>query len=444
MRDLIMLGMFLLLVVLAVRHAFGAYLLWGWAGLLAVHTLMYGFMRDVQYAQWFAVITLGLVIARQFSREPLVFLPLDSAQIVMLLLGVQCILAATFAYAGLTRNWELCTNMLKTLVYALLMPCLVIDRLRLHAMLLMLALSSGFHGLLEGLKMIVSGGAHLSQGNSKLGDRNHFAVMVAMAIPLLVYLYTWSKHRLVRWGFLGAIVVNLLAVVSTQSRAGLLTLGALAVWYALMSRRKVLGLLMIASATLGLLAAAPEHWTERMQSISAADQDSSFLGRVIAWKRASAIALNNPILGGGFHSVQAPALFEQYRYAEGFMGFVETPPATYPAAAHSIYFEILGDLGFPGLFLLLFLIGIPFAVARKLAVMTRSTPQLLWLRDLSFALAASMVAYAVGGSSISAAYFELPYLIVGLSAVALRLARAQVPENRPFKPSAIPSVPKTS
>lgn len=421
MRDLAMLALFGVLIVLALRHTFGAFLLWGWAGLLAVQTLMYGYMRDVQYVQWFALATLLLLMTRRQSDEGISFPPLDGSQILMLVLGFHAVLAATFAYPGLSRNWELCTNLLKTLLYCLLIPCLVTDRYRLHAVLLMLALSAGFHGVLEGLKFVASGGGHLSQGNQKLGDRNHFAVLVAMIIPILVYLYTWSKHRITRWVLMGGIVVNLLAVIATQSRAGLLTLAALALWYVLMSRRKLLGLIAIAVAAGGLLAVAPDQWTERMQTIKTADQDGSFMGRVIAWKRASAIAVENPVFGGGFHSVQAPSLFQEFRYKQGFLGFVDTPPGTYAAAAHSIYFEILGDMGFPGLFLLLLLIAIPFRNALKLAALTRRFPDLLWLRDLGFALAATMLAYAVGGASISAAYFELPYIIVGLSAVALRI-----------------------
>ncbi len=435
MRDLAMLGLFVVLVGLAFRNVFGAYLLWGWAGLIAVQTFMYGFMRDVQYVQWFALITLLTLLLRKDTDPLITFPPLDTSQKLMLVLGFHALLAATFAYSGLARNWELCTNLLKNLLYCLLIPCLVVNRLRLHAMVIMLALSAGFHGILEGLKFVASGGGHLSQGNEKLGDRNHFAVLVAMALPLLVYLHAWSKHRIARWVVLGALVINLLAVIATQSRAGLLTLGALAIWYALMSRRKVLSLLAIVVAAGGLLAVAPDQWTDRMSTIKTADQDSSFMGRVIAWKRASAIAMNNPVFGGGFHSVQAPAIFEEYRDQQGFLGFVDTPPATYPAAAHSIYFEILGDMGFPGLFLLIALIALPFFVARKLARITRKAPELLWLRDLTFAFAAATLAYAVGGASISAAYFELLYLIVGLSAVSLRLAELHVSGRRLFSPN---------
>ncbi|KPF44262.1 hypothetical protein IP87_08355 [beta proteobacterium AAP121] len=435
MRDLLLLGMMALLIPLSMRNAFAAYLLWGWSGLIAVHTFAYGYMRGFQYVLVFALLALALLLAR---RDP-EMKPLrpDGVNVLMVCFGVHAIACASLAYAGINRNWEITIDLQKTLLYSMLMPMMVTSRFRVHAMVLMLALSAGFHGLVEGLKFIASGGGHLSQGNEKLGDRNHFAVLVAMGLPFLLYLVWYSKHKLIRLAALGALLVNLLSVIATQSRGGLLSLIALALYFVMTSRRKLQGLLGIAALGLVVLAVAPDSWTQRMDTIQTADQDSSFMGRVIAWKRASAIALEHPVFGGGIRSVQNPAVFEKYRYAQGFLGFVDTPPGHYAAAAHSIYFEVISDMGFVGLFLFLALASVPFVMAARIRKLCRELgPGAQWAQDLARMINAGMVAYLVGGASISAAYFEMAYIMISLSAVLYLLLKRELDGQRAPIPSA--------
>ena len=50
MRDWMIFGMMLFLVPLAFRNGYVAYLLWGWAGLAAIDSYLYGFMRSIQLA----------------------------------------------------------------------------------------------------------------------------------------------------------------------------------------------------------------------------------------------------------------------------------------------------------------------------------------------------------------------------------------------------------
>lgn len=416
MRDYMMLGAMLVLVPLAFRSVFGAYLLWGWAGLIAINTFMYGMMRTVPYVQVFAVITLVLVLANK-DKARKQFQP-DGTTILFIVFAIHAVFAAAFAYPDIPRNWELCTNLLKTLFFCMLMPMLVTSRFRIHAMVVIIALATAFHGLIEGLKFVSSGGAHLSQGNIKLGDRNHFAVMIAMNLPILLYLYQYANNRLAKFGYISVLIVNILSIISTQSRAGLLTVMGLALWVVLHSKRKVVGTFYILVLVAGVIAVAPESWTSRMDTIKTADEDSSFMGRVMAWKRGSAIAVENPVFGGGFHSVQAPSIFEYFRNKQGILGFIDTPTQYYPAAAHSIYFEILGDLGFMGLFLFLAIMISSFVNRLAIKKLARSAPEeARWASDLATLLTGCMLAYLIGGASISAAYFELPYILVMLMAV---------------------------
>lgn len=412
-RDLAVLGFMLVLVPLAFSHAYLAYLLWCWAGLVSLNSYLYGPMAGVPYVQVFALIGLVLLFVSK-DKHRLKWEP-NSTSIVFIFIMLHGLLSATFAYPGLDRNWELYTNVAKTLLFCLLMPMLASNRLRLYALVLVIILSLGFHGVLEGLKFVASGGAHLTKGIQKFGDNNHFAMVLVMVLPLILYVYKYAINKIVRVGCITSFCIICLAVISTNSRGGLLGLVAVALFLVMHSKRKVLGILSILFVASVMLAMAPQSWTSRMESIKEAEQDSSFMGRVTAWKRASAIAVENPILGGGYHAGQAPSIYYQFRDKPGILGFIDTPPSYYPAATHSIYFEILGDLGFLGLFLFLASLIISYRNFKKIQALTQEKAiELAWANDLSVALMAALLAFMVCGAALSAAYFEIPYILIML------------------------------
>jgi probable O-glycosylation ligase (exosortase A-associated) len=307
------------------------------------------------------------------------------------------------------------------------MTVLVTDRFRAYVVVLFIVLAMGYYGASEGLRFIGSGGAHISQGDVRLGDNNHFAVLVGASIPLMLYVLMYAQSRILKVLLLGLIVVTTLAVIATYSRGGMLTLAGMGLLLILRSRKKVLGFVLVAALAITVVAVAPDAWMNRMSSVKSADSDSSFMGRVKAWKRSSQIALDRPLTGGGFQSVQSAAVFERYRGAQGLLGWVETSMATYPAAAHSIYFECMGDMGFLGFTLFLMIMISPFvAFSRGKRLARRLGPGAQWAVDLLAMLTVGQFGYLMGGASISVAYFELAYLFVALSAAVVGILEAQV------------------
>jgi probable O-glycosylation ligase (exosortase A-associated) len=373
-------------------------------------------MVGVPYVQIFALITLFSLLFGKNKKQ--LKWTADGASIIFILILMHGLLSASLAYTGLARNWELYSNMVKTLLFCFLMPLLATNRLRIHALVLIVALALGFHGVLDGLKFIASAGTHTTSGIPKFGDNNHFALVLVMVLPLLLYFRKYSENRLVSFGFSAGFLLVSLAVISTNSRGGLLGLITVAFFLVIHTKKKVAGILGIFLVASIMLALAPDNWTDRMNTIKSAEQDSSFLGRVAAWKRASAIAVQNPVFGGGYHAGQAPSIFGDFRDKQGILGFVDTPPQNYPAATHSIYFEVLGDLGFVGLFIFLACFVNSYLSFKKIQSCVREKPvELAWATDLSVALMASILAYLVCGAALSAAYFEMPYIMVMLMEV---------------------------
>lgn len=413
MRDIAVFIYMIFFIPMAATNIFVAYLLWGWVGLVSLNEYLYGRMAAVPFVQVFAIITLVLLPFRM-SVDRISF-RLNRTSMLFIFLIIHCFLCALFAYPGLTRSWELFMNMFKTVVFCLLMPALVASRYRIHALVIAICIGVGYHGILDGLKFVASGGGHLALGVSKFGDNNHYAMVLVMVLPLFLYLYQYSRRRIVQIGFVGGVVVICFALIATNSRGGLLSLMATALWIVLKSRQKFKGLVAIGVVSLLMLQLAPERWFDRMDTIQSADSDASFMGRVTAWKRASAIALENPVFGGGLHAGQAQSIFEIFRYKEGLLGFVTTPNVGYAAASHSIYFEVLGDMGFVGLFIFLLCIANAFVTLREIRKMVKIRgPGTEWALDLANLLAASLIAFVIGGSALSAAYFELPYFVIML------------------------------
>ena len=202
MRDLMVLGFMLAMLPMALGNTFVAYVLWCWAGLISLNSFLYGFMRDLPYVQIFAMVALALVLTRK-DKESTKF----KSSLTTTLLMVFCahaLLVAIFAYEGLPRNWEMFFNILKTIVFLMLMPVLVTSRLRIHALVVIIVLGLGFHGVLDGLKFLASGGGHRAVGIAKFGDNNYQAMALAVTLPLLFYMASYAKIKWAKWGVGGS------------------------------------------------------------------------------------------------------------------------------------------------------------------------------------------------------------------------------------------------
>ena len=93
--------------------------------------------------------------------------------------------------------------------------------------------------------------------------------------------------------------------------------------------------------------------------------------------------------------------------------------------AHSIYFLTLGELGFPGLAVLLTFIFGNLVANRRLAneVRRRSIAHPAESLNLLACLSASVIAFATGGAFLSAIYYPHLYVVAGISAAGRRLVR---------------------
>ena len=246
-----------------------------------------------------------------------------------------------------------------------------------------------------------------------IGGNNELALALIVVIPLMRYLQLQQDNKWVKRGLTAAMGLSAIAALGTYSRGALLGVAAMGLFFWIKSDKKfVWGVLII---LLGIVALSlmPEQWWDRMNTIKTYDGDDSALGRINAWWMALNLAKSN-LLGGGF-MIYEKAVFEIY-----------APDPLRVHAAHSIYFQVLGEHGFIGLFIWLSIGVATWLTARSLIKHGKSDPRYEWAGLLGAMVQVSMIGYAVTGAFLSLTYFDLPYNIAVAAMLALHFVRQDI------------------
>ena len=245
-----------------------------------------------------------------------------------------------------------------------------------------------------------------------LGDGNDFSLSVNICIPLLLFVLLESKRTLAKLGLGLGLVLLVMAVVATKSRGGTLALGAVMFYFWLGSQRKVLIASLFGAIVVLVLVAAPGSYWERMSTMTDTEEGSA-AGRLEAWKEGVKMAAHNPLFGAG-------AGHFPIAYGASVSGRWHT--------AHSIYFLLLGELGVPGLLVLLIFIFSNLLANRRMLAELEGLPggQAATAKNILNCTSAALVAYAVGGAFLSAAYYPHMYVLSAMLVSGRFVIRQQI------------------
>ena len=424
MRD-IALATFLLgsLPFILWRPALGVFL-WVWVSVMNPHRLTWGFAYDFAFAQLIAIATLlGLFFSRQPKHLPVT--PVTGALFAMVLwMSVTTLFALDTG--GSVPMWE---RVMKIQIMIFVTLALLHSKQHVQVLIWILAGSVAFYGVKGGLFTFRGGGEHRVWGpwGSFIEDNNALALATVMTIPLLRYLRLQATRLWLRHALLAAMLLSGLSALGSHSRGALLAIAAMLAFMWLKSRAKVMTGIMLAVLVCVAIGFMPEKWDERMRSIGDYGEDASAQGRINAWMMAFNLATDRP-LGGGFH-IYTLDVFSRY-----------APNATDVHSAHSIYFQMLGEHGFVGLFLFLLLWLLVWRDASWIDRQARRLEGWQWASDLARMVQVALVGYAVGGAFLNLAYYDVPYnLLVALVITRtllekhLRSARQAAPVPAPRK-----------
>lgn len=269
--------------------------------------------------------------------------------------------------------------------------------------------SIGFYGLKGGLFTLATGGNYLVWGppGSYIEGNNELALAMILVIPLINFLYLTQENKWLKRGLLAWMLLCAAAALGSHSRGALLAIGAMATVLWWRSPAKLKYGLIIAVVGIVALAFMPETWMTRMTSIGEYKADASAMGRINAWWMAWNLA-SDRFLGGGYE-IYTPEIFSVY-----------APDPLDLHQAHSIYFQVLGEHGFVGLFLFVLLWGMVWRQAGKLRKEGLTQPETHWISYLGAMCQVSLAGYAVGGAFLSLAYFDLPYNLLLLVVLSRR------------------------
>lgn len=427
MRDIPLLLGFLIMTPMIMTRPYLGVLAWCWTALLVPNTYIYGFASAIRFNLWIALVTL---LAWPFASKPKA-IPLNATSILLGSLLIWATISSVFSVAPLASDtWTQWEQFVKTLVLSLAVMAFIRTRTRMIAILFAIALSMGFHGILEAGKFVLTAGGHKiwGPGNSIIGDNNAFALAIIMTIPVLVYLYMQFRHVLLRLMLGGSVFLLILTVIGTRSRGGFIGMLVLGFWIFVTTRKKLAFIAVAFPLALLALALAPDTWFDRMQTIEDVSQDSSFMGRVIAWKINTLAAIEHPLTGAGFHSTQDLAVWKHLSQNFSSLDMIPTrrPDTVMAHAAHSIYFQVLGDLGFVGLGLYLLLLAAAWRNASLAIKNALANPEVRWAHDLGRTFQYCMLPFIVSGAALSMAYFDLAFVLFALSAVLREETRVPV------------------
>lgn len=403
MRDIgLTLFIFGLLPFVFSRPYIGAYM-WAWISMMIPHRLTFGFAFYFPFAQIIAVVTLiALVFTRR--RHPIPWHPIT---VLLVLFVIWMSVTSVFALAPGTEVFASWSRVVKIHLMIIVTMMLLRGRQQIDWLIWIMVLSIGFYGVKGGIWVVVTGGGERVYGppGGVIAGNNELAVSLVMLLPIMYYLMSTATKRLIRLGLIGAMIAVAFSILGSHSRGAFLALGAMAVFLALKSDRPILMIMLL--VTLGAIAFPfmPDHWTDRMESIRTAE-DWSAQSRLHTWHMIWNLALDHPIVGGGF-DFNSPDIVDRY-----------SPVPMLAYSPHSIYFQALGEHGFIGLILYLMLIVYSWFSAGRLAKACKGTEELLWIVKLMPMIQTSLAGFLVGGAFLNLVHFDFPYYLLALIVLA--------------------------
>lgn len=399
MRDLLVtLLIFGSVPVILVKPHVGV-LVFSWISYMNPHRLTWGFAYDFSFALLVGSVT---IVAWLISREPK---RLPWSPVTVLLVAFTAWISITTYFAtypdAAYAKWD---QTIKILIFnGFVTLSLMGSKERLNALIWVIVVSIGFFGVKGGIFTLLFGGESHVFGPeaSFIEDNASLALALLTVLPLMRYLQLNTRVRWLKWGLAAMMLLSVIAVLGSQSRGGLVGLVAMLLAFVIKTRKRLLITLSIIMALVLGINFMPEKWHARMGTIVEYQEDASAQGRLEAWEYGFNVAKDHPILGGGFRV---------------FLGNV-TEARSWGRAAHSIYFEVLGEHGFVGLILYLFLGVATFMTGTSIIRRTRGNQNLIWARDLASMIQVSLVTFGISGIFLSLAYFDLVYHLIVIMAI---------------------------
>lgn len=414
MRDILLLGVILLLLIWGFRTPFLFVLAYVWASIFTPQKVAYSVVSSIPISLIFGALAFGAFFMLK-KADHIRWRP-QSIISGLLVAWMTVTLLWAVAPEGAYFKWDWA---IKSIAFTVIIPHFIRERKDFEAFVWTILVAGMAHCIPFGVKVLLSGGGYgrslgLVAGNTGYGEGSTLAMFSVSLIPMAVYLYFHQtllpQRRLVK-GMLGAFVVFLLmTAIGTYARTALVCLAVLSVCFVYYGKRRVLSITIVLVLAAIAYQFIDVNWLDRMSSIND-DSEASAMGRVAVWMWVLEYVAAHP-WGGSF---------DMYRINSYAMTLPDGSVLQVEGKAfHSIYFEMLGEGGVPGFLMYAALIGLTlFAFMRHGKVLaTTGEP---WLGDAGRYLLIATLVFLAGGAFIGVAFQSYFYYLAALSAAYANL-----------------------
>ncbi|NNM82143.1 MAG: putative O-glycosylation ligase, exosortase A system-associated [Burkholderiales bacterium] len=399
MRDFLITAIVLGSIPYMLRNPPVGIMMWVWISVMNPHRLSWGFAYSFPFAEIIAIATILGMLFSGSKRH----LPVRSVTICLFLFMLWMCVTSIFAIHPDQVYYRWVTIM-KTLTMIFVTLTVLHSREHIRWLVWALVISLGFFGTKGGVFTVLHGGSFKVWGppGSYIEDNNALALALIMVIPLMRYLQLTETHPWVKKGLGLSMLLCAFSALGSYSRGALIAVSFSSLFLWLKTERKGSFGVVLVLLIPALIAFMPSEWMQRMHTIDTYQKDRSAMGRINAWHMAWNLALDRPLVGGGYE-IYDKGVFAQY-----------APNPLDVHAAHSIYFQALGEHGFVGLALFLSLGLFTWRNGTWIIERAKRQPEYQWAANLARMIQVSQVAFATGGAFLSLDYFDLPYYELAL------------------------------
>jgi probable O-glycosylation ligase (exosortase A-associated) len=290
----------------------------------------------------------------------------------------------------------------------------IVDRFgRLRTLVLVIASCFGLFVVKAFPFMILTGGEYRIYGppHSMIEDNNDFGLALNMTLPMFFFLAQTETRPWVKKLFWFLFLITIPAIFFTYSRGAVVGLLAIGLVMFLQLKQRLALVPVIALTVCIVILFAPESWRQRMDPTREGAIDASALSRINAWTYSWRLAVNSPITGGGFDTF-TPELFNRY-----------APNPKDVHGPHSVYFGVLAEHGFVGLFLYLGLLAASFLRLHRIIKRARSYGDQIAVSYANM-FRLSLIGFVVTGTFLGRAYFDYFFTILACLLALNRLCES--------------------
>jgi probable O-glycosylation ligase (exosortase A-associated) len=422
MRDLVFVAFLVALIGAGFKRPFLFVLAYVYIDIVSPQRLTYVLLNTVPISQ----IVVGLAVAAWLLVDDKRDTRFAPRQLLMLILTLYCWVTTTQADFPIeaAQKWDW---VWKAMAFAIFLPLTLRTKLRIEALALFMVLSAATIIIVGGIKTLGSGGGYgalnlMVTNNTGLYESSIISCVAIAIIPLILFLMRHGTIFPTDWKvktFAYALCFAcLLMPIGTEARTGLVCVLVLGVLMLRHTKRRFLYLTMAGVLAVSAIPFLPSSFSERMDTIKNYKADSSASTRIEVWKWTWDYVKEHPF-GGGFNAyLQNKIRYEAVSVED--TGAVATQEETLildkARAYHSAYFEMLGEQGFPGLFLWLAIqaIGLVRMEVLRRRYSYQGDDGEKWIGKLAEALQHGQIIYLVGALFVGIAYQPFIFMLTGM------------------------------